>query len=593
MIDIASTIAALILVGAAVFTSSKRAWACTCVVVGKDASATGRVIVGHNEDDPGRAVVARHLVPPSDKDGFTRAFEPCSSSVKVSGPTLGYIWSQVRTVPGQSGADCYLNEKGVFIASDSCRHSRLDNEPDLVGGGIVYALRTVLAAKAVSARDGVAIATDLLDRYGYGNTGRCYTIADKDEAWMLQVVMGKHYCARRIDDDQVAFIPNHYTIDRAIVGDPRFVISPGLVELARSKGWLVGDEKEFDFAATYQDIDSRDRPGNTFRHEHGLSRITGETWQGRALPFSVKPKGPMGVSDVMDILREHYHGTEDDVRDKDSLSPHHTSVRRICTGTTLESLVVRFRDRPELNTLWTATGRPCASPFVPWYGGVLGMHKEQFVEDPNLALERHFSLKQSDLDHDPELAWWAVQDLQSLLDGQYDREIEKVRAHIDQVERAWIEEDDQLAEKIGIILDEDQEKGRLLLTGQTSDRSEQATSMARYLFGILPKTDIEPDVTSLEKGDRYGEITVRFHHEGTPMESSLMFGQGMQPPTLWAKPIKGSLSEDGDSWSVRFRIREATEAATPCRCDFWLYGRDKEGENLVGRTMIEVTKKPN
>lgn len=592
MIDIASTIAALIFVGAAIFTSSKKALACTCVVVGKEASATGHVIVGHNEDDPGRAVVARHLVPPSDGNCFTRAFGPCSSSVVVSGPTLGYIWSEVRTIPGQSGADCYLNEKGVFIASDSCRHSRLDNEPDLVGGGLVYALRTVLAAKATSARDGVAIATALLDRYGYANTGRCYTIADKDEAWMLQVVMGKHYCARRIDDDQVAFVPNHYTIDRVIVGDPRFIISPGLVELARDKGWLVGDEKEFDFAATYQDGDSRYKPGNTFRHEHGLQIITGETWKGRPLPFSVRPKASMGVPDVMGILREHYRGTEDDIRDEDSLSPHHTSLRRICTGTTLESLVVRFRDRPELNTLWTATGRPCTSPFVPWYGGVLGMSKEQFVEDPNLALERHFSLKQSDLDHDPDLAWWAVQDLQSLLDGQYDGEIEKVRAHIDQVERAWIEEDDRLAEKISIILDEDQEKGRLLLTGQTSDRSEQATSMARYLFGILPKTGIEPNVTSLEKGDRYGEITIRFNHRGRPVESSLMFGQGMQPPTLWAKPIKGSLSEDGDSWSVRFRIREATEAATPCKGDFWLYGRDHDGHNLVGTTEIEVFKKP-
>lgn len=591
MIDFISPIAALVLAGAVIFKSSKRAWACTCVVVGKNASATGQVIVGHNEDDNGRAVLAKHLVPPSDGEELNRSFEPLSSSIDMSGPGLGYIWSQVRTVPGQSGADCYLNEKGVFIASDSCRNSRLDNEPDLSGGGIIYGLRTILARKATSAKEGVAIATGLLDRYGYGNTGRCYTIADKDEAWMLQVVMGKHYCARRIDDDQVAFIPNHYTIDKAIVGDPRFVLSPGLVELAKTKGWLVGDEKEFDFAATFQDKKSRDKPSNTFRHRHGLGRITGESWDNRPLPFSVKPNRLMGVSDVMDVLREHYRGTEDDVRDKDCFSPHHTSVRRICTGTTLESLIVRFRDRPELNTLWTATGRPCTSPFVPWYGGILGMPKEQFVEDHRSALDRQFALTSSDLDHDSNLAWWAVQDLQSLLDGQYDREAKKVKAHVSQVERAWLEEDDDTVQKIGALLEEDQEKARLLLTGLTSDRSEQATSMARYLFKTMPKVDISSDLHSMTKGDRYGEITLEFSHQGTPEESSLIFGQGMQFPGTWAKPIKGSLSKNEEDWSVRFRVREATESATPCKGDFWLYGRDQEGNYIVGRTMIEVVKK--
>lgn len=585
-----STVIIFAIVLTAVLALSKRSWACTCVVVGKGASATGHVIVGHNEDDPGRAVVARHLVPPSEK-GITGPFEPCSSSMKVEGPTLGYIWSQVRTTPGQSGADCYLNEKGVFIASDNCRDSRQDNEPDLSGGGVVYGLRTILAAKAPSAREGVSIATDLLDRYGYGQSGRCYTIADKDEAWMVQVVMGKHYCARRIDDNEVAFMPNHYTIDKVIVGDPRFVLSPGLVELAKSKGWLVGDEREFDFAATFQDPDSRHRLGNTYRHVHGLRKIAGKIWDISDLPFSAKPTRPVDVQDVMDILREHYHGTDDDIRDGDSFSPHYTSVRRICTGTTLESLVIRFRDRPELITLWTATGRPCTSPFVPWYGGIVGMPKDQFVEDCSTALERQFAFKPSDFDYDSSLAWWAVQDLQSLLDGQYDLQAEKVRAHVEQVERTWLAEDDRVVEKALSLLQDDREKGELFLTSQTLERSEQATSMARYLYKNLPKVELSSQLSSMTKGDRYGEITLSFSHDGTVVESTMIFGQGMQNPLTWAKPVAGSLSLDNDRWSVRFRIREATESAIPCRGDFWLYGKDQEGQNIVGKTMIEVIKK--
>ena len=40
--------------------------ACSVVVVGKDASATGRVLVGHNEDDSGELFVRNGLVPAGD-----------------------------------------------------------------------------------------------------------------------------------------------------------------------------------------------------------------------------------------------------------------------------------------------------------------------------------------------------------------------------------------------------------------------------------------------------------------------------------------------------------------------------------------------
>lgn len=569
-----------------------RASACTCVAVGKKASATGKVIVGHNEDDPGRCVVARHLVPSgANPAGFGPSFEPYSKSPDRSGNRLGYLWSQVRSIPGQSGADCYLNEKGVFIASDSCRYSRKDGEPDLTGGGIVYALRTILAERATSARHGIALAEELLGRYGYGASGRCYTIADGDEAWLLQVIQGKHYCARRVDDDEVAFIPNHYTIDGVIPGDPRFVLSPGLVDMARSKGWLAGDENGFVFSTTFQDPESLDNPNNTFRHRHGLSAITGKEWTGPSFPFSVKPSRPLDVRDVMKTLRDHYEGTKDDVREENCSSPHCTSVRRICTATTLESLVMQFRDLPELNTLWSATGRPCTSPFVPWYGGVVGMPKDRFVEDWQTALKRHFSLVPSDLDHDSGLAWWTVQDLQSLLDGQYDQEAEKVRSHVAQVERTWLAEDDDVAEKARSIMKEDREKAKLFLTGQTSDKAEQAASMARYLYEKLPRVEVSSDLSSMVKGDKYGEISLSFVHRGRPEEGSLSFGQGMQNRHSWAKPVRGSLSGKNELWSVRFRIREATESAVPCRGDFWLYGSDEDGNSIVGTIMLEVTEK--
>ena len=48
----------------AVFGLATDAEACTAVLVGKDASTTGRVILGHNEDDDPSLVVRHGYVPP-------------------------------------------------------------------------------------------------------------------------------------------------------------------------------------------------------------------------------------------------------------------------------------------------------------------------------------------------------------------------------------------------------------------------------------------------------------------------------------------------------------------------------------------------
>ena len=51
--------------------------ACTTVLVGRDASETGEVLVGHNEDSGGRYVMRSHIVPALTRaSGRTVRFEP-------------------------------------------------------------------------------------------------------------------------------------------------------------------------------------------------------------------------------------------------------------------------------------------------------------------------------------------------------------------------------------------------------------------------------------------------------------------------------------------------------------------------------------
>ena len=105
--------------------------------------------------------------------------------------------------------------KGVLVCSNSARTENSCDPGELVDGGIGYNLRRAVAERAVSARNAVEVLTGLVSRWGYASPGRLYTVADSREAWIVQVVFGRRsWVARRVPDDEVALLPNCYTVRR-------------------------------------------------------------------------------------------------------------------------------------------------------------------------------------------------------------------------------------------------------------------------------------------------------------------------------------------------------------------------------------------
>ncbi|MBR7148091.1 MAG: C69 family dipeptidase, partial [Firmicutes bacterium] len=133
---------------------------CSTVIIGKDASATGNFIVGHNEDDED-CVAQTHLVPRiKHEPGSLIQFADAKAVIPQVEETYAYFWSEVRRKGGISFADGFINEWGVSIVTDSCRPGRdasgcpKDN-PEAYGIG--YALRRIVAERAKTAREGVQI----------------------------------------------------------------------------------------------------------------------------------------------------------------------------------------------------------------------------------------------------------------------------------------------------------------------------------------------------------------------------------------------------------------------------------------------------
>jgi dipeptidase len=361
----------VLLLSVAAAAAGSRDGECFTVLVGKKASADGSVIVAHNEDDRGDIVVNLRKIQARDGAAPRKAALGLGAVYETDGRTAGFLWIEATT---QEFADSFINEHGVLITSDSCP-SRVSEE-DYTEGGIGWMLRRLVAEKATSAREGVRLAGDLIAKYGYRASGRTYSIADKNEAWMLAALRGRHWVAQRVPDDEVAVIPNHFTIRRIDLGDPdRFMGSPDIVEYAAKNGWYdAAKDGPFDFQKAFNRPSNREpaADGNALRHWRGLSLVTGRTWEiGFDYPFSVKPAKKMTPDTLRAILRDHYEGTPYDATDGYKTgSPNKTKYRTICTASTINAFVVSLRENvpaPLSVSIWLAMGKPDTTVFLPLY----------------------------------------------------------------------------------------------------------------------------------------------------------------------------------------------------------------------------------
>lgn len=352
---------------AAVAALSVNAFACSTVVVGKAVSATGHIIIGHNEDNGGRIFNPQYYVPPAKhKAGEMITFEPTAAKIPQVEETLGFYWSQTLDPNGSSFSDGFVNDAGVVIVSNACT-GIYDKDQKLKDGGIGYGIRRLMAERAHSAKEAVDIAIKLLDEYGYFSEGRTYTIADNNEAWQLAIHKGNTWVARRVQDNEITYIPNNFMIGVVDATDTNNVIvAPGLIERSikngRYKPAIAGVYSDFNYRLAVQPPERRAAEYNRSRNELAWDYITGKKiTDPEQFPYSATPGRKFDVNDVKAILRLHEPTIGDDP------GWYHHKGFGTCRPTSHESVVIELDPTPELITAFRAYARPCETPYVPGY----------------------------------------------------------------------------------------------------------------------------------------------------------------------------------------------------------------------------------
>ncbi|MFC1761495.1 membrane dipeptidase [Planctomycetota bacterium] len=343
--------------------------ACFSIVVGKHASKEGSVIVAHNEDDSGPQVVNHHKVPRHYHKPGTKVILRNGGQLDQVEWTWAYLWSEM---PGMRFSDSFVNEWGVCVTSDNCP-SREDR-PEITDGGINAMLRHLVAQRARTAREGVQLAGQWVERFGYTDAGRTYVICDPEEGWLFCVVKGKHWLAQRVPDSDVAMVANTYTVRQVDVSDSANVLaSEDIVSYASERRWYDPDsDGAFDFAAAYADPGSASHPSNFGRQWTGLDYVAAAAVPSDPdLPFSVAPKKKLCVTDIMQILRHKHTKTERCATGQADTRP--TMDCSICQGSTQTSFVAQLRkDLPADMGLvfWMCLSQPETSVFIPYYFGI-------------------------------------------------------------------------------------------------------------------------------------------------------------------------------------------------------------------------------
>ena len=308
-------------------------WACTNFIVGKKASADGSVIVSYSADSYGMFGWLYHYPAATHPDGAMRDIHDWDT-----GKYLGQIKEAKQTynVVGN------MNEYQVTIAETTFggRPELVDTTGIMDYGSLIY----VALQRSRTAKEAIKVMTDLVKEYGYYSSGESFSIADPNEAWIMEMIgkgpgiKGAVWVAVRIPDDCIAAHANQSRIHKFNLNDKdNCLYSPDVISFAREKGYFNGKNSDFSFADAYCPLDFsglRFCEARVWSFYNMFSKTTGDAYlpyilgkSKEPMPLYIKADSKLSVRDVQRAMRDHYEGTPLDITKDLGAGPFETPYR--------------------------------------------------------------------------------------------------------------------------------------------------------------------------------------------------------------------------------------------------------------------------
>ena len=322
--------------------------ACTNFLITKGASKDGSTMITYSADSH---VLYGELYYWPERD-----WEP-GSILEVYEWDTGKFLGTIPQVEHTYNVVGNMNNQQLAIGETTYGGRReLRSEGIIDYGSLIY----ITLQRARNAREAIKTMSELVEEYGYCSSGESFSIADKNEVWIMELIgkgpdkKGAVWVARRIPDGYISGHANQARITTFPLADGKLSITSkeldkifdpsvetvyayDIIELAREKGWYEGKDKNFSFSDTYAPVDFgaarfcearvwamfnrvNDEMGKYLDYAMGLDLK-------ERMPLWIKPDEKLSAHDVMELMRDYYQDTPMDMSKDIGAGPFASTVR--------------------------------------------------------------------------------------------------------------------------------------------------------------------------------------------------------------------------------------------------------------------------
>lgn len=353
--------------------------ACTSMIVGKDASIDGSIMIARNEDS--KAAWPKNYVIHHHQDfSQPQTFTSKDNGFHMPLPQVRAAYSATPEWTDKFGLfeENGINEYGVAMSATESTYTNdlaLGADPLEKDGIGEEAMVTVVLPYIKSARDGVHRLGQIIEHYGTSESNGIL-FADQKEAWYMETGGGHQWVAQRVPDDSYAVIANQSAIQEIDFNDPeRFMWSTNLRQFVEAHHLNPDLSKQtFNFRRIFGTADLSDTYYNTPRVWYGLKMFSPSLEfepTSQEMPFINRANRQLSLLDVQNFLSSHYQGTPYDPIGEGSEADKHR-FRPISLAKTQEAHILQIRPSmptPLAGIQWLAMGVAAQSVFVPFYAG--------------------------------------------------------------------------------------------------------------------------------------------------------------------------------------------------------------------------------
>ncbi len=373
--------------------SAPEALACTNLIAGKKATTDGSVLMTYAADSHNLYGMLTHTPAADHAPGTIRKVTEWDT-----GKPLGSIPQVAHTynVVGN------MNEHQLAIGESTW--GGREELVDTTGNAVIDygSLIQIALERSRNAREAIKVMTDLVNEHGYASSGESFSIADKNEVWVLEMIgkgaeKGAVWIAVRIPDDAISGHANEPRIHKVDMKDKENVMhSKDVISFAKKRGYFNGKDEDFSFADAYSTHDQGTRRGCDGRVWSYFRRFDPKAdkyfaWcnyeSDEPMPLYIIPERKVSLKEMQESMRDHFEGTPFEMTSDIGSGPNHvpyrwrpmeyevdgkkyTNERAIATLQTGWSFVSQSRaDLPDPvgGVLWFGTDDTNTSVYMPFY----------------------------------------------------------------------------------------------------------------------------------------------------------------------------------------------------------------------------------